>query len=81
MDENMLISRSNLDDMLAIHFAIEKLEKVNERYAKVVEMKYFSGMTIKEIAEALGVTERTIYGDWVLIKAWLRREFDSHNDS
>ena len=44
--------------------AIEELERVDSRLARVVEMRFFSGMTEPEIAQALGVTERTVRRDW-----------------
>ena len=62
-------------DVLALHEAIEHLATLDERQAQVVEMRYFSGMTLEEVAEALGVSKRTVEGDWQHAKAWLRAEF------
>lgn len=62
-------------DVLALHEAIEKLAELDERQAQIVEMRFFSGMTVEEVAEALGVSKRTIEGDWKHAKAWLRAEF------
>src|SRR5262245_26980779 len=52
------------DEILRVHEALEALEKHDERMARIVEMRYFAGMTEVEIAEALGVTERTVRRDW-----------------
>lgn len=52
------------DQILRVHEALDELAARDERMAKVVEMRYFAGMTEEEIAEALGVTERTVRRDW-----------------
>lgn len=51
-------------EILRVHEALDELAKVDERMAKVVEMRYFGGLTELEIAEALGVTDRTVRRDW-----------------
>jgi RNA polymerase sigma factor (TIGR02999 family) len=51
-------------EILKVHEALEVLEQADERLARVVEMRYFGGYTEQEIAEALGVTERTVQRDW-----------------
>jgi len=52
------------DEILRVHEALDELAKRDERMARVVEMRYFAGMTEVEIAEALGVTERTVRREW-----------------
>jgi RNA polymerase sigma factor (TIGR02999 family) len=52
------------EDVLRVHEALEELARLDLRMAQVVEMKYFAGMTEAEIAEALGVTDRTVRRDW-----------------
>ena len=68
--------RGELDreDFLALHDALEKLAALDERQARVVEMRFFAGLTMAEIAEALEVSKRTAEGDWTHAKAWLKRE-------
>jgi len=73
MDERRL-SLSSDDDVLSIHEALEKLEQVDPRQAKIVELRFFGGMTNQEAADALGVSLRTVEADWSFAKAWLRRE-------
>jgi RNA polymerase sigma factor (TIGR02999 family) len=51
-------------EILRVHEALEELATLNERMAQVVEMRYFAGLTEPEIADALGVTERTVRRDW-----------------
>ena len=50
--------------VVAVHEALEELAKLDERLAKVVEMRYFAGLTESEIADVLGITERTVRRDW-----------------
>jgi len=59
---------SYLEDVL------QKLASHSQRISTVVEYRYFAGMTMAEIAQAVGVSERTVADDWVFAKAWLRRE-------
>jgi RNA polymerase sigma factor (TIGR02999 family) len=55
---------SQQDEVLQVHEALESLAALDERLARVVEMRYFGGLTEAEIAQALGVTERTVQRDW-----------------
>jgi RNA polymerase sigma factor (TIGR02999 family) len=51
-------------EILRVHDALEELRRIDERLARVVEMRYFAGMKEQDIAQALGVTERTVRRDW-----------------
>lgn len=62
-------------EVLAVHEALEHLAVLDERGAKVVEMRFFGGLTMEEIAAALGVSKRTVENDWKHAKVWLRSEF------
>jgi len=61
------------DELLALHEAIERLAEKHERLARAVELRYFGGLTIRETAAVLGVSDKTIEGDWTLARAWLAR--------
>lgn len=58
-------------EILRVHDALRELEKLDDRMAQVVEMRYFGGMTELEIAESLAVTERTVRRDWDKARRWL----------
>ena len=58
-------------EIIDLHNALEELERKDGRMADVVEMRVFGGLTIRETAEALGVTTRTVDQDWKVAKAWL----------
>lgn len=59
------------DDLLRVHEALDELAQVEPRLAQVVEMRYFAGLREQEIAEALGVTERTVQRDWQKARLFL----------
>jgi len=59
---------------LSLHDALDRLGRLDDRQARVVEMKFFSGMNVDEIARILDVSPRTVELDWAHAKAWLRRE-------
>lgn len=62
------------DDLIDLDDALKRLEALNERQSKVVTYRFFGGLTQKEIAEVLGVSEPTVRRDWRLARAWLSRE-------
>lgn len=74
LDEAVDLQVENGETVLAIHNALGKLAQFAPRLAEVVQCRFFAGYEEKEIAEALGVTERTIRRDWVSARAWLARE-------
>jgi len=77
LDESQLKAKADaidLETMLAVQQKLDDLESLNERHAKVVDLLWFGGLTIKQTAAFLGVSPSTIDNDWKLAKAWLRRE-------
>ncbi|MEZ4414807.1 MAG: ECF-type sigma factor [Gemmatimonadota bacterium] len=62
------------DELLALDEALERLAAVNERGAKVVEHRFFAGLSQDETAEALGISPKTVQRDWIAARAWLRKE-------
>ncbi|MGH9839598.1 MAG: ECF-type sigma factor [Blastocatellia bacterium] len=61
-------------DLVALDMALQGLAKVNERQSKVVELRYFGGLSVEETATVLGVSSDTVMRDWRFAKAWLKRE-------
>ena len=61
-------------DILALHLALEKLQAIDPRQARLVELRYFGGLTVEEAAEVLAVAPITVKRDWVLARTWLFRE-------
>ena len=71
-DEELVVSRQVSADVLAIHDALNELATIDERKSKVVELRFFGGLSIEETAEVLGVSAGSVMRDWTLAKAWLR---------
>lgn len=69
-----LVTEVNLYDILSIHQALEHLAEIDERQVRVVECRYFGGLTLEETAKALGISTATVSRDWRMAKAWLNRE-------
>lgn len=63
-----------LDDILAIDAALDRLERIDPRLRRVVELRFFGGLSVEETAEALELTPRTIHRDWAKARAWLHSE-------
>lgn len=79
LDDDLCISKRNNEDILAIEDALEKLAQLDARHAKIVELRFYAGLTVGEVAEVLGVSKRTVESDWTMLRAWLRRELAGEN--
>lgn len=64
----------SMDEVLALHDALEVLAREHPRHARVVECRFFAGMTVPEIAEALELSPATVKRSWQMARAWLNRE-------
>jgi RNA polymerase sigma factor (TIGR02999 family) len=62
------------EEVLALDEALRRLEAYNERYGRIVECRFFAGMSIEETAAALAISPATVKRDWVVARAWLHRE-------
>jgi len=60
--------------MMDLDDALQKLEQMDERQAKIVQYRFFGGMNYKEIADVMGRTEHSVRYDWRVARAWLKRE-------
>ena len=61
-------------DLLALDEALDRLAEREAHLARIVELRFFSGLDVAETAEALGISESTVKRDWAMAKAWLHRE-------
>jgi len=78
LDESVVLSSASDRSILALDEALTAFSQVAPRQAKVVELRYFGGLTEEEIVDALKISQRTVRRDWDLARAWLLREL-SHN--
>ncbi|MCG8466754.1 MAG: ECF-type sigma factor [Gemmatimonadetes bacterium] len=69
-----LVGEEDAAEVLALDEALDRLAAANPRGAKVVEQRFFAGLSVEETAALLGVSERTIKRDWFVARAWLRKE-------
>jgi RNA polymerase sigma factor (TIGR02999 family) len=73
LDEDVIAVADQAESLLEIHEALDELAGTDPRLARVVECRFFGGMSEEEIAEALGVTPRTVQRDWAKARMLLRR--------
>lgn len=81
LNEDIALADEREADVLALEEALEKLSELDERQARIVEMRYYGGLTVAQVAEVLGVSKRTVEGDWTVARAWLKRELSEGNTS
>jgi RNA polymerase sigma factor (TIGR02999 family) len=74
LDEAMLVAEPRSYDLLTLDEALERLAAIDERRARIVELRFFGGLTIEETAEALRISTDSVGRGWKLAKAWLARE-------
>jgi RNA polymerase sigma factor (TIGR02999 family) len=73
------VTEMDLENVLTVHQALEKLEKLDERQVRVVECRFFGGLTIEETAQALDISTPTVSRDWEMARAWLNRELSERS--
>jgi RNA polymerase sigma factor (TIGR02999 family) len=74
LQEDMIDLEQHAEEIIALNDLIDKMNEFDERKSKVVEMRFFAGMTIREIAELLNVSTRTVDRDWLKARTWLYKE-------
>ena len=79
LDEVLLVSPDRPDKMLALDECLTRLEKLDARQGRIVELRYFAGLTVEEAAEILGVSATTVRREWTSAKAWLYGELKEHH--
>ena len=68
------LSEEQTDELTALDEALRRFEQIAERQARIVECRFFGGMSVEDTASALGISTRTVKRDWNFARAWLRRE-------
>lgn len=74
LEDGLGLRAQDAIEMLELEEALNRLAEVDERSARVVELRFFGGLTVDEAAHVLGVSRRTVHDDWRVAKMWLRRE-------
>lgn len=76
LDDVQIPIEQKADSIMMLNETLERLEKFDEKQAKIVEMRFFGGMNNSEIAEALSISERTVGREWQSARLWLAREIN-----
>ena len=71
LDDVLLVSPDRSEEVLALHESLSRLEKLDGRQARIVELRYFGGLKVEEIAEIVGVSTKTVMRELNVAKAWL----------
>ena len=71
---NQCADMAKPEEVLAVHLTLERLERLDQRQGKLVELRYFAGLSAEETAEAMGLPLRTVEREWTTAKAWLRAQ-------
>jgi RNA polymerase sigma factor (TIGR02999 family) len=77
LDDVAVMSPERSQELLDLDAALDRLQAFDARKARLVEMRYFAGLSVEETAEVLGVSVATVMRDWRVAKAWLQRELES----
>jgi RNA polymerase sigma factor (TIGR02999 family) len=75
-EANVLAPNQNLD-IVALDEALERLSEIDEQQSRIVELRFFSGLTVEETAAVLAISPATVKRDWRMAKAWLHREISA----
>ena len=73
-DDPPVLSKEQSDELLALNDALESLAQFDARQSRIVELRFFGGLTVEETADALGISPKTVKRDWTVARAWLYRE-------
>ena len=81
LDEVVLVSPERTEELIAVHESLSRLEKLDPRQGRMVELRYFGGLTVEEVAHVLGVSSKTVIREWNTAKAWLYGDLkERHGD-
>ncbi len=74
LEEPLLFTEEQSDDLVSLDEALERLAQFDQRQSRIVELRFFGGLTAEETAEVLGISSKTVKRDWIVARAWLHRE-------
>jgi RNA polymerase sigma-70 factor, ECF subfamily len=78
LDEVLLVSPGSSEEVLAVHESLSRLETLDARQARIVELRYFGGLKVEEIAEVVGISGKTVMRELNVAKAWLYGDLKDH---
>jgi RNA polymerase sigma-70 factor (ECF subfamily) len=78
LEEGLAVSAERTEELLLVDAALDRLANLEPRQARVVEMRYFGGLSVEEIASLLHISARSVKRDWLLARLWLFKELDAN---
>lgn len=81
LDEGLLLTEARSAELLALNNAIDRLAKLDPRQARIVELRFFGGLSVEETAEVVGISPKTVKRDWSFARAWLYEDLRAGHGS
>ncbi len=79
LDDNLVVESHRDVDLLALEDALTKLAKLDPRQVQMIELRFFAGLSIAEVAKVMGMSKRSAEREWTMVRAWLRRELSTRD--
>ena len=80
-DDHLVIESNHDEDPLALENALTKLTKLDPCHAQMIELRFFGGRSVAEVAKVMGISTRSVEREWTMVRAWLRRELSTSDMS
>ena len=77
LDDNRVIESNRDEDVLALEDALTKLKELDPRQAQMIELRFFGGLSIAEVAKVMEISKRSVEREWTMVRAWLRQELST----
>jgi RNA polymerase sigma factor (TIGR02999 family) len=79
LDEAVVMAKERGGDLLAIDELLQKLAEIDPQQVRIVELRFFTGLSVEETAQVLSISDRTVKREWAVARAWLQRELQRSN--
>jgi RNA polymerase sigma factor (TIGR02999 family) len=80
LDDMVVFGDTESDELLIIHEALDRLAQWDARQARIVELRFFTGLSEEEIADILNISSKTVQRDWAMARAWLQSQLSGNRD-
>jgi RNA polymerase sigma factor (TIGR02999 family) len=80
LDEALAFTPEHSDELLKLDEALTRLAKIDPRQSRIVELRFFAGLTVEETAEFLGISPKTVKRDWAVARVWLHAEVSDSDE-
>jgi DNA-directed RNA polymerase specialized sigma24 family protein len=77
-DENLIGGPPQAENLLALEDALVKLAELDSQQARIVELRFFGGLNVAEVAETMQMSKRSVEREWTMVRSWLRRELSDN---